>query len=223
MGRQGLLIYYASLGSRIWRLFPTKLGVGMLFGTTGPVTSCETWKRGSKYSSSTVTARSLEYLELWRWASTCSYFCWLCFRYGASHLLSLFQIVKESYVDQFYKKDVHYDTSSKADNPRWSMEWFHVYICLRSKWLEIKIHHWYVTGFLKITIQFTVLVLCWLVSCLTVRLVSSLRGCWITSFLCLSWRRPTCSTRQAPEWHGSLHQGVCPAPHQRYVEISDTE
>uniref|UniRef100_A0A674E776 Thymocyte nuclear protein 1 n=1 Tax=Salmo trutta TaxID=8032 RepID=A0A674E776_SALTR len=30
------------------------------------------------------------------------------------------KIVKESYVDQFYKKDVHYDTSSKADNPRWS-------------------------------------------------------------------------------------------------------
>lgn len=126
MGRQGLLIYYASLGSRIWRLFPTKLGVGMLFGTTGPVTSCETWKRGSKYSSSTVTARSLEYLELWRWASTCSVDNIHCFRYGRNgHLLSLFQIVKESYVDhtQFDKKDVHYDATSKADNPKWSMVW----------------------------------------------------------------------------------------------------
>lgn len=28
-------------------------------------------------------------------------------------------------------------------------EWFHVYICLCSRWLEIKIHHWYATGFLS--------------------------------------------------------------------------
>lgn len=33
------------------------------------------------------------------------------------------QIVKEAYVDhtQFDKKDVHYDASSKKDNPKWSM------------------------------------------------------------------------------------------------------
>lgn len=33
------------------------------------------------------------------------------------------QIVKEAYLDhtQFDKKDVHYDPSSKADNPKWSM------------------------------------------------------------------------------------------------------
>uniref|UniRef100_A0A3Q2CB22 Thymocyte nuclear protein 1 n=1 Tax=Cyprinodon variegatus TaxID=28743 RepID=A0A3Q2CB22_CYPVA len=33
------------------------------------------------------------------------------------------QIVKEAYVDhtQFDKKDVHYDASSKPDNPKWSM------------------------------------------------------------------------------------------------------
>uniref|UniRef100_A0A8C7RZD8 Thymocyte nuclear protein 1 n=1 Tax=Oncorhynchus mykiss TaxID=8022 RepID=A0A8C7RZD8_ONCMY len=37
-------------------------------------------------------------------------------QYGASHLLSLFQIVKESYVDhsQFDKTGVHYDTSSQV-------------------------------------------------------------------------------------------------------------
>lgn len=35
----------------------------------------------------------------------------------------LFQIVKEAYVDhtQFDKKDVHYDPSSKPENPKWSM------------------------------------------------------------------------------------------------------
>ncbi|TWW77067.1 Thymocyte nuclear protein 1 [Takifugu flavidus] len=34
-----------------------------------------------------------------------------------------FQIVKEAYVDhtQFDKKDVHFDASSKPDNPKWSM------------------------------------------------------------------------------------------------------
>lgn len=33
------------------------------------------------------------------------------------------QIVKEAYVDhtQFDKKDVHFDASSKPDNPKWSM------------------------------------------------------------------------------------------------------
>lgn len=33
------------------------------------------------------------------------------------------QIVKEAYVDhtQFDKKDVHFDPSSKPDNPKWSM------------------------------------------------------------------------------------------------------
>ncbi len=38
------------------------------------------------------------------------------------HYLFL-QIVKEAYVDhtQFDKKDAHYDPSSKADNPKWSM------------------------------------------------------------------------------------------------------
>lgn len=38
-------------------------------------------------------------------------------------LYFLLQIVKESYVDhtQFDKKDVHYDASSKPDNPKWSM------------------------------------------------------------------------------------------------------
>lgn len=35
----------------------------------------------------------------------------------------LLQIVKEAYVDhtQFDKKDVHFDASSKPDNPKWSM------------------------------------------------------------------------------------------------------
>lgn len=35
----------------------------------------------------------------------------------------LFQIVKEAYVDhtQFVKNDVHYDPSSKPENPKWSM------------------------------------------------------------------------------------------------------
>lgn len=35
----------------------------------------------------------------------------------------MFQIVKEAYVDhtQFDKKDVHYDPSSKPENPKWSM------------------------------------------------------------------------------------------------------
>lgn len=41
-----------------------------------------------------------------------------------NHFMSYFsQIVKEAYVDhtQFDKKDAHYDPSSKADNPKWSM------------------------------------------------------------------------------------------------------
>lgn len=35
----------------------------------------------------------------------------------------MFQVVKEAYVDhtQFDKKDVHYDPSSKLENPKWSM------------------------------------------------------------------------------------------------------
>lgn len=35
----------------------------------------------------------------------------------------MFQIVKEAYVDhtQFEKKDVHFDPSSKPENPKWSM------------------------------------------------------------------------------------------------------
>ncbi|XP_051717572.1 thymocyte nuclear protein 1 [Ctenopharyngodon idella] len=38
-------------------------------------------------------------------------------------IAGLMKIVKESYVDhtQFDKKDAHYDPSSKADNPKWSM------------------------------------------------------------------------------------------------------
>ncbi|XP_077064784.1 thymocyte nuclear protein 1 isoform X2 [Siphateles boraxobius] len=38
-------------------------------------------------------------------------------------IAGLMKIVKEAYVDhtQFVKKDVHYDPSSKADNPKWSM------------------------------------------------------------------------------------------------------
>uniref|UniRef100_A0A8C2IR03 Thymocyte nuclear protein 1 n=1 Tax=Cyprinus carpio TaxID=7962 RepID=A0A8C2IR03_CYPCA len=38
-------------------------------------------------------------------------------------IAGLMKIVKEAYVDhtQFDKKDVHYDPSSKADNPKWSM------------------------------------------------------------------------------------------------------
>ncbi|XP_029571215.1 thymocyte nuclear protein 1 [Salmo trutta] len=38
-------------------------------------------------------------------------------------IAGVMKIVKESYVDhtQFDKKDVHYDASSKADNPKWSM------------------------------------------------------------------------------------------------------
>ncbi|XP_073673300.1 thymocyte nuclear protein 1 [Garra rufa] len=38
-------------------------------------------------------------------------------------IAGLMKIVKEAYVDhtQFDKKDVHYDASSKADNPKWSM------------------------------------------------------------------------------------------------------
>ncbi|XP_067307276.1 thymocyte nuclear protein 1 isoform X2 [Pseudorasbora parva] len=38
-------------------------------------------------------------------------------------IAGLMKIVKEGYVDhtQFDKKDVHYDPSSKADNPKWSM------------------------------------------------------------------------------------------------------
>lgn len=37
------------------------------------------------------------------------------------------QIVKEAYVDhtQFDKKDVHFDASSKPDNPKWSMVSWH--------------------------------------------------------------------------------------------------
>ncbi|XP_029026823.1 thymocyte nuclear protein 1 [Betta splendens] len=38
-------------------------------------------------------------------------------------IAGLIKIVKEAYVDhtQFDKKDIHYDASSKADNPKWSM------------------------------------------------------------------------------------------------------
>ncbi|XP_067221004.1 thymocyte nuclear protein 1 isoform X3 [Chanodichthys erythropterus] len=38
-------------------------------------------------------------------------------------IAGLMKIVKEAYVDhtQFDKKDAHYDPSSKADNPKWSM------------------------------------------------------------------------------------------------------
>ncbi|KTF85156.1 hypothetical protein cypCar_00015657 [Cyprinus carpio] len=38
-------------------------------------------------------------------------------------IAGLMKIVKEAYVDhtQFDKKDVHYDPSSKVDNPKWSM------------------------------------------------------------------------------------------------------
>uniref|UniRef100_A0A3P8YYQ5 Thymocyte nuclear protein 1 n=1 Tax=Esox lucius TaxID=8010 RepID=A0A3P8YYQ5_ESOLU len=38
-------------------------------------------------------------------------------------IAGIVKIVKESYVDhtQFDKNDVHYDASSKADNPKWSM------------------------------------------------------------------------------------------------------
>ncbi|TSX58300.1 Thymocyte nuclear protein 1 [Bagarius yarrelli] len=38
-------------------------------------------------------------------------------------IAGIIKIVKEAYVDhtQFDKKDVHYDPSSKADNPKWSM------------------------------------------------------------------------------------------------------
>ncbi|KAF7654852.1 hypothetical protein LDENG_00064080 [Lucifuga dentata] len=38
-------------------------------------------------------------------------------------IAGVMKIVKEAYVDhtQFDKKDVHYDASSKADNPKWSM------------------------------------------------------------------------------------------------------
>ncbi|KAJ7995514.1 hypothetical protein DPEC_G00245370 [Dallia pectoralis] len=38
-------------------------------------------------------------------------------------IAGIMKIVKESYVDhtQFDKKDVHYDASSKPDNPKWSM------------------------------------------------------------------------------------------------------
>lgn len=38
-------------------------------------------------------------------------------------IAGVMKIVKESYVDhtQFDKKDVHYDASSKPDNPKWSM------------------------------------------------------------------------------------------------------
>ncbi|XP_022624931.1 thymocyte nuclear protein 1 isoform X1 [Seriola dumerili] len=38
-------------------------------------------------------------------------------------IAGIMKIVKEAYVDhtQFDKKDVHYDATSKADNPKWSM------------------------------------------------------------------------------------------------------
>ena len=40
--------------------------------------------------------------------------------------------MKVAYVDhtQFDKKDVHFDASSKADNPKWSMVWFMIVLCI---------------------------------------------------------------------------------------------
>ncbi|XP_046718749.1 thymocyte nuclear protein 1 isoform X2 [Silurus meridionalis] len=50
--------------------------------------------------------------------------CWDGVRnYQITSMSLMFQIVKEAYVDhtQFDKKDVHYDPSSKPENPKWSM------------------------------------------------------------------------------------------------------
>ena len=37
--------------------------------------------------------------------------------------------MEEAYT-QFDKKDVHFDASSKADNPKWSMVWFMIVLCV---------------------------------------------------------------------------------------------
>lgn len=96
------------------------------------VISWEIWRWASRLSFTTVTAKSQVLPASWRWGVTPKedehfYRIHNNSEWESFDELLFLQIVKEAYVDhtQFDKKDAHYDPSSKADNPKWSMVCFY--------------------------------------------------------------------------------------------------